>query len=201
MATPYKTFSIDGQSLPLPRVHIPTWFKIETPSEHSDATLDFNFLLDENSNLIYKDNDISDSSEYNGTKLLNLGGVDENIDNAYKGVISIGNVPPREGSIIAYSNDADTWLEGTNSAHILYFKNAVLRSFNFAVPHNHVIQRIGKLYRAAEFANSSNILTNIVNSSVSEDALDKKMVINSTNESDAKVESNTTILVLVEKGF
>lgn len=204
MATPYN--QISGGTLPLPRVHIPSWFNIQDPSENSDALLNLDLLKTDIDTAMYNNDNISDSTEYTDTKILNLGGVNninDTTNNNYKGTISIGIVPPRQGSIIAYSNDEGTILDGTNSAHILYFEHASLSSFNFAIVENYVIQRIGKLYRSFTSVKNNGTLTTLTDPDTTYDMPDtssRKMVIDPTNESDAVVASGTTILTLVEGG-
>lgn len=205
MATPYS--QISGGTLPLPRVHIPTWFKTDVPSTNNDTCLDLNILLnDSGSNTIYSTSNISDSIDNPDTKILDLGGTNitnDTTNNNYRSNITIGSVPPRQGSIIAYSNATGTILSGTNSAHVLYFEHAILKSFNFVVEENHVIQRIQKLYRTLISAKNGNTLTTITSPSTTYDMPDTssyRMVINSTNEPDAVVASGTTKLILVEGG-
>jgi len=204
MATPYS--QISGGTLPLPRVHIPSWFNVQDSSENNDALLNLDLLKTDTNAVMYDSDDISDSTEHTDTKILNLGGVNnvnDTINNNYKGTISIGTVPPQQGSIIAYSNNEGTILDGTNSAHVLYFEHASLSSFNFAIIENHVIQRIGKLYRSLTSIKNNRTLTTLTDPDTTYDMPDissRKMVINPTNESDAVVASGTTILTLVEGG-
>lgn len=197
--------------LSLPKIYVPTWFKIEDFSENNDALLNLDLLTTDAGSPMYNINDISDSIENSNTKILNLGGISDinNIeDNIYKDIIIIGLVPPRQGSIIAYSNDINTVLEGTNSAHILSFEHSALHHFNFAILENHVIQRIEKLYRSlisfVNYENNENWeLTRITKSDTEYDMPDTstfKMIINSINEPDAIVIPNTTTLILIEGG-
>lgn len=196
MATPYNA-NPRGEN-PLPKVHIPSWFRIQSPSAYNDALLDLDLLTDNDGAAMYTNNAVSNS-------ILNLGGtnsINDTTADIYKDIIAIGDTPPRQGSIIAYSNNQETVLTGTNSAHVLYFEHAVLSSFNFAVKENHVIDRIEKLYRSLTSAKNGGTLTTITSPDTTYDMPDTssyRMVINPTNESDATVTSGT-ILVLVEGG-
>jgi hypothetical protein len=148
---------------------------------------------------MYDNNNILDSTDNAGTKILDLGGeneIEDTINNIYKNVISAGNIPPRQGDIIAYSDNTGAFLEGTQSAHVLYFKHAALNSFNFAVTDNHVIQRINKIYRSLVSAKTGATLTELTNSDTVNSS-SYKMII---NDSDATVAADTTVLTLVEGG-
>lgn len=104
--------------------------------------------------------------------------------------ITIGNTVPKLGSIIAYSDTTEqAFLPDTNSSHILYFKNAELKSFNFAVQNNTVIDRIEKLYRYA------GLETNLTTEFEDEDVDPKNMII---NEGTAHVLENIQTLFLTE---
>lgn len=199
MATPYNSENTNG-TLSLPRVHIPSWFKVEETSSSGDALLNLNLLTDLNNIPIYDATNILDSEDFAETKILDLEGenqINDTTNNIYKDEIFIGNVPPRQGKIIAYSNANGTFLNGTQSAHVLYFEHAALNKFNFAVAENHVIARIRKLYRSLISAKTgATTLTSIVNSDI-ENSTTYKMII---NESDATVASNTNMLILVEGG-
>lgn len=178
-----------GGTKDLPRIHIPTWFAMKDVSDYTDALLNLD-LISNNSFSATEDGSIY------GDALIDLGGtniISDSTNNIYKDTVAIGNTPPRQGSIIAYSDDNGTNLTGTYSAHVLYFEHAVLKSFNFIVPHNHVIKRIEKLYR---FENE----TTISNPDTTYDMPDltSKMMIINTSESSATVESGTTVLTLVE---
>ena len=106
--------------------------------------------------------------------------------------ITIGNTVPKLGSIIAYSDTSEqAFLPDTNSSHILYFKNAELKSFNFAVQNNTVIDRIEKLYRYAGLG--TNLTTELEN--INNDPNFKNMKI---KEGTADVSENTETLVLIE---
>lgn len=210
MATPYAK-SNTGGTLPLPRVHIPSWFAIKSPSEYNDALLDLDLLVTEGNDPIYTGDNISSSTVYTDTKVLDLTtslypmtNTSDTTNNNYKNTITIGSIPPRDGSIIAYSNDSGTKLNGTNSAHILYFEHAELKSFNFNISsHNHVIDRINKVYRFLESSNGGTLTTiaDLDTTYDTPDASSYKMIINSTNESNAVVASGTTVLTLVEGGY
>lgn len=197
MATPYDSTNTGG-TLPLPRVHIPSWFRAEEASEYNDALLDLDLLVYPDNTQMYDNNNILDSTDNAGTKILDLGGeneIENTTSNIYKNVISIGNFPPRQGNIFAYSDNTGAFLEGTQSAHVLYFEHAALNNFNFAVIDNHVIQRINKLYRSLVSAKTGATLTKLVNSTV--DSSSYKMIINDSN---ATVTADTTVLTLVEGG-
>jgi len=116
--------------------------------------------------------------------------INEIIMGATRNEIIVGDTPPQQGSIIAYSDDSGSTLAGTNSSHILYFKNSGLKNFHFKTPHNHVIERIQKLYRAETGTINQNLST----------MTDSLLTINATNENDANVVSGTEILSLVEGG-
>lgn len=198
MATPYDSTNTGG-TLPLPRVHIPSWFRTEEASEYNDALLDLNLLVYPDNTQMYDNNNILDSTDNAGTKILDLGGENEIADttnNIYKNVVSIGNIPPRQGNIIAYSDNTETFLNGTQSAHVLYFEHAALNNFNFAVVENHVIARIRKIYRSLVSAKTGATLTELTNSGIVNSS-SYKMII---NDSDANVTTGTTILTLVEGG-
>jgi len=329
-ATPYEQLG----DLPLPRLHIPTWFGITSPSENNDALLDLNLLVNENNNPMYTiDSNIIPVEEDKGEYLLDMGGthvedhigyklssnfeeyttnitlnnnltipiwhtleyndtgvtyiiyainkdlawskwyqynwnqiittskissvarlvesfwktylknlldatedvaqysnaiqtgcpsrleflqnqvknsdylIDGNEDSRLdpiqiievsylKDQLIIGDNPPREGSIIAYSSDLENYLEDTSSAHVLYFKHADLHRFNFTIPHNHVIDRIEKLYR---YDKNNNSITNLDTTVDTPDISSYKLVINSTN--DGSIVSGTTKLILIEGGY
>ena len=198
MATPYDSTNTGG-TLPLPRVHIPSWFRAEEVSEYNDALLDLDLLVYPDNTQIYDNNNILDSIDNVGTKILDLGGeneIEDTTNNIYKNVISAGNIPPRQGDIIAYSDNTETFLNGTQSAHVLYFEHAALNSFNFAVTDNHVIQRINKIYRSLVSAKTGATLTELTNSDTVNSS-SYKMII---NDSDATVTAGTTVLTLVEGG-
>lgn len=198
MATPYDSTNTGG-TLPLPRVHIPSWFRAEEASEYNDALLDLNLLVYPDNTQMYDNNNILDSTDNAGTKILDLGGeneIEDTTNNIYKNVISAGNIPPRQGNIIAYSDNTETFLNGTQSAHVLYFEHAALNSFNFAVTDNHVIQRINKIYRSLVSAKTGATLTELINSDTVNSS-SYKMII---NDSDATVTAGTTVLTLVEGG-
>lgn len=198
MATPYDSTNTGG-TLPLPRVHIPSWFRAEEASEYNDALLDLNLLVYPDNTQMYDNNNILDSTDNAGTKILDLGGenkIEDTTNNIYKNVISAGNIPPRQGDIIAYSDNTETFLNGTQSAHVLYFEHAALNSFNFAVTDNHVIQRINKIYRSLVSAKTGATLTELINSDTVNSS-SYKMII---NDSDATVTAGTTVLTLVEGG-
>ena len=146
-----------------------------------------------------EETNILDSTDNEGTKILDLGGeneIEDTTNNIYKNSITIGNIPPRQGSIIAYSNDTETFLNGTQSAHVLYFEHAALNKFNLTVVENHVIARIRKLYRSLISAKTGATLTSIINSDI-ENSSSYKMII---NDSDAAVATGTTVLTLHEGG-
>lgn len=198
MATPYNSTQTGG-TLPLPRVHIPSWFRAEEASEYNDALLDLDLLVYPDNTQMYDNNNILDSTDNAGTKILDLGGeneIEDTTNNIYKNVISAGNIPPRQGDIIAYSDNTETFLNGTQSAHVLYFEHAALNSFNFAVTDNHVIQRINKIYRSLVSAKTGATLTELINSDTVNSS-SYKMII---NDSDATVTAGTTVLTLVEGG-
>lgn len=198
MATPYDSTNTGG-TLPLPRVHIPSWFRAEEASEYNDALLDLDLLVYPDNTQMYDNNNILDSTDNVGTKILDLGGeneIENTTNNIYKNVISIGNIPPRQGNIIAYSDNTETFLNGTQSAHVLYFEHAALNKFNFTVVENHVIARIRKLYRSLVSAKTGATLTELTNSGTVNSS-SYKMII---NDSDANVTVGTTVLTLVEGG-
>ena len=204
--TPYDNTQTGGIK-PLPRVHIPTWFKIEKKAfNEKSACLDLDILKTDNDIEMYTSSAVSNSNLYSGTKLIDLGGTSVTNDTSndlYEDIISIGTTVPRYGSIIAHSYANGTKLSGTNSAHVLYFKHAALRAFNFAITENHVIRRIFKLYRSVTSGKTGGTLTTITSVDTTYDMPDTssvRMVINPTNESDASVASGTTILTLVEGG-
>lgn len=329
-ATPYERLG----DLPLPRLHIPTWFGITSPSENNDALLDLNLLVNENNNPMYTiDNNIIPVEEDEEDYFLDMGGthvedhigyrLSSNFEEEYttyitlndshtyqiwhtleyndtgvtyviyainkelgfskqyhyswnkvitgykissvarlvesfwktylkdlldatedvaqysyaiqtgcpsipefllnqvknsdyliggnedsrldpiqiievscsKDQLIIGDVPPREGSIIAYS-DNENVLQGTNSLHVLYFEHADLHRFNFTIPHNHVINRIEKLYRHDE---NNNSIANLDTTVDTPDISSYKLIINSTN--DGSIVSGTTKLILIEGGY
>lgn len=178
-----------GGTKDLPRIHIPTWFAMKEESYYTDALLNLDLIS--NNSFSATEN----GSIYSDT-LIDLGGantISDSTNNTYKDVVTIGNTPPRQGSIIAYSNEQETYLDGTMSAHVLYFEHAALKSFNFVVPHNHVIKRIKKLYRFEKETTISNLDT-----TYDMPDLTSKMMIINTSESSATVESGTTVLTLVE---
>lgn len=107
-----------------------------------------------------------------------------------KDTVVIGDTVPELGSIIAYSYPAE-FLPDTNSSHILYFKNAELKSFNFAVQNNTVIDRIEKLYRYAGLG--TNLTTELEN--INNDPNFKNMKI---KEGTAEVLENIQTLFLTE---
>ena len=190
MATPY----IRRGENPLPKVHIPSWFGIQSPSDYNDALLDLDLLTDNDGVAMYTSSAVSNS-------ILDLGGDNDTNDTAadiYEDIIGIGDTPPRQGSIIAYSNNQEANLPGTNSAHILYFKHAALNSFNFAVEENHVINRIEKLYRSEISAENGGILTTITSPDTTHDMPDTSSYRMIINDSDATVTG--TILSLFEGG-
>lgn len=193
-ATPYEQLG----DLPLPRLHIPTWFGITSPSENNDALLDLNLLVNENNNPMYTiDSNIIPVEEDKEEYLLYMGGTNVlDTETSYKDIVSIGDTPPREGNIIAYSDDDENILQGTNSSHVLYFEHAELHRFNFTIPHNHVINRIEKLYRYDE---NNNSITNLDTTVDTPDISSYKLVINSTN--DGSIVSGTTKLILIEGGY
>lgn len=198
MATPYNSENTNG-TLSLPRVHIPSWFKVEETSSNGDALLNLNLLTDLNNTPIYDATNILDSEDFAETKILDLEGenqINDTTNNIYKNEIFIGSIPPRQGKIIAYSNANGTFLNGTQSAHVLYFEHAALNKFNFAVAENHVIARIRKLYRSLISAKTGATLTSIVNSDI-ENSATYKIII---NESDAAVETEAAVLILSEGG-
>lgn len=204
MATPYDSTNTGG-TLPLPRVHIPTWFKIESASSYNDALLDLNILETDEGTSMSNNFNVSNSTIYTDTKLLNLGGtnnINNTIDEIYKDtVVTIGTIPPRQGSIIAYSDATENVLTGTNSAHVLYFEHAVLKSFNFAIPkENHVINRIQKMYRPLSTLDGTSDFTLIASPDTTYDVPDPLSYRMIAVESDAVVASGTTILTLVEGG-
>lgn len=203
MATPYDIDSTGG-TLPLPRVHIPTWFNIESTSAYNDALLDLDILKTDENALMSDNFIVSDSNTYTNTKLLDLGG-NNNISNAtdeiYKNIVTIGTIPPRQGNIVAYSDNTGSKLSGTNSAHVLYFEHAELKSFNFIIPNeNHVINRIQKLYRPITTLDGTNTFTEITNLDTTYDVPDPLSYRMVVIESDATVPSGTMILKLVEGG-
>lgn len=198
MATPYDSTNTGG-TLPLPRVHIPSWFRAEEASEYNDALLDLDLLVYPDNTQMYNNDNILDSTDNAGTKILDLGGeneIEDTTNNIYKSIISAGSIPPRQGDIIAYSDNTETFLNGTQSAHVLYFEHAALNSFNFAVTDNHVIQRINKIYRSLVSAKTGATLTELINSDTINSS-SYKMII---NDSDATVTADTTVLTLVEGG-
>ena len=190
MATPY----IPRGENPLPKVHIPSWFGIQSPSDYNDALLDLDLLTDNDGVAMYTSSAVSNS-------ILDLGGDNDTNNTAtdtYKDIVDIGDTPPRQGSIIAYSDNQEDNLPGTNSAHILYFEHAVLSSFNFSVKENHVINRIEKLYRSEISAENGGILTIITSPDTTYDVLDTSSYRMVVNDSDATVTG--TILSLFEGG-
>lgn len=197
MATPY-TNSNTGGTLPLPRVHIPTWFGIMSPSENNDALLDLDLLTYENNNPMYTiNNNVVPADGNEGDHLLDMGGINVlDTETSYKDIVSIGDIPPREGNIIAYSDDDENILQGTSSSHVLYFEHAELHKFNFSIPHNHVIDRIEKLYRKDI---SNNSMSDLDTSVDAPDVSSRRLVINSTN--DGSITSGSTKLILIEGGY
>ena len=186
-ATPYTKQG----TLDLPRVHIPTWYGSVEVSSHGDAKLNFNvisqFTVIPTETGI--DNYVDDSTDYNTTI---PGGINfSNTDTRKQDNVTIGSTVPSFGAIKAYSDDNGTRLDGGKTAHVLYLEHAAVKSFNFRIPHNHVIKRIEKLYRATTGTTNQNLST--VNTST--DGSNQRLVINETNEADAAISGEKLILI------
>lgn len=189
MASPATPYSPQG-SLALPRVHIPTWYGSLESSSNGDARLNLNVITQITPTVAASgtNNLIEDSTDYimtiaNGTNISNT-------ESRKHNRITIGSTVPSLGTIEAYSDDSETLLSNAKSAHVLFLEHAVVKSFNFKIPHNHVIDRIEKWYRA------ENGTSNQTLSTVSGNLL----IIHGTNENDATVSQNTEVLNLVEGG-
>lgn len=190
-ATPY---SPQG-TLVLPRVHIPTWFGSFEPSSYNDCRLNLSII----SQIDTPDIAITDTENYVSAAdyLINFSDA-TNISNTTTRThdrITIGTQVASLGTIEFYSDEEETLLSGTPSAHVMAFQHASLKSFNFKISHNHVIDRIEKLYRAIIGTTNQNLSTI---TTATDSSGTNKLVINSTNESDATISGEK--LTLIEGG-
>lgn len=190
-ATPYTKQG----TLALPRVHIPTWYGSVEPSAYDDARINFNVieqLGDTTAIATDIDNHVDNSTDY---RIIISGGTNvSNTTTRKEDDITIGSTVPALGTIKAYSDDDGTVLSGGKTAHVLYLEHAAVKSFNFRIPHNHVIDRIEKLYRAINGTTNQTLST----ISAATDANSQKLVIHKTNEADATVSGEK--LTLIEGG-
>lgn len=189
-ATPYTKQG----TLALPRVHIPTWYGSVDVSEHNDAKLNFNVISQFTVTQAETgtDNYVDDSIDYRIT--IPDGTNSSNTTTKKQDNITIGTTVPVLGYVRAYSDDDGTPLSGGKTAHVFYLEHAAVKSFNFKIPHNHVIDRIEKLYRATTGTTNQNLST----ISAATDANSQKLVINATYEADATVSG--VKLTLIEGG-
>ena len=109
--------------------------------------------------------------------------------------VTIGDTAPSFGVIEAYSDDTEILLDQAKSAHVLFLQHAALKSFNFKIPHNHVIDRIEKLYRAEKKDNGDS-LSFIFTSDPSSDECELIMA-----EDSSQAHVSNEILTLTEGGY
>ena len=90
MATPYDTNNTGG-TLPLPRIHIPTWFTINSVSQYNDALLDLDLLDNEDVSVNNTILDLGDSSTSNETSIFDIVGQNEYSDASFSVTIFANN--------------------------------------------------------------------------------------------------------------
>ena len=144
------------------KLHTPTWMTVPEGSDNNDTRLVLPADLNNAWGSFY-----ANYSNNNNTGVLELMGdwtqPDNLLGNNYN-VCTIGNKPPHLGEICVYSDD-DVYVNnvsGTSSRHVIYFKHAMLQKLYFKIMHNHVINRISKLYRNTTDSNN-NIISTIDN--------------------------------------